>query len=92
MACKDHAHKELEGVDWICGCKFIMVTPEEFHKMNEDRVALERTRADLWGSNEELRNKIKCLEEGQLELQIKLSNYERPLSLADDLSGIASDR
>lgn len=58
-----------------CGTPFLLIRPDEYAKLKEDKVALEATRADLWGVNEELRNKIKCLEEGQLEIQDRLASF-----------------
>lgn len=45
-------------------------------RLKEYAVALERTRADLWGSNEELREKIGALERGQEDLEQRIFFYK----------------
>lgn len=50
-----------------------MLTPEELQREREHRVALESTRADLMGGNEERTDKIAALERGQADLQNLLS-------------------
>lgn len=52
-----------------CGAKQVLLLEEDYNRLREYIVALERTRADLWGSNEELREKIGALERGTLILQ-----------------------
>lgn len=39
-------------------------------------MTLERERANLWGVNEDLRNKISALEKGQEDLQEELAHYK----------------
>lgn len=53
---------------------------EEYLKQKEYVIALEATRRDLWGVNEELRIKIDCLEKGQEDLQMlyKMARVDRP--------------
>lgn len=61
------AHLEVKGVqspglDW----------KTEFNKQREYSVALEHSRSDLWGVNQELRDKILALEAGQDYLKDQL--------------------
>ena len=55
---------------------------QEFLTIKEYSVALERSRADLMGSNEELRDKIKSLEHGQEDLVIRCELYRRAMVAA----------
>ena len=59
-----------------CGRAQIILTTEEFQKIQEYRVALESTRADLLGANQELRDKINALEKGQADLIERLNLCE----------------
>ena len=79
----------------VCGTEYILLPANEFQHLQETRIALESSRADLWGVNEELRDKIKKLEAGQEELieeNNRLKSTSLPPSLVDDLDGIASSR
>lgn len=54
---------------------------DAYNTKHEYSVQLERERANLWGVNEELRNKIASLERGQEDLQAMLDALRSPLSL-----------
>lgn len=65
--------------------KIETVTLEEYDKLRTYCMALERSRADLWGVNEELRNKIAALERGQEDLLLRINeligDYSRPRTM-----------
>lgn len=49
---------------------------DAFEKIKVYVISLERDRAALWGVNEELRNKIKSLEQGTEDLQMILQQIK----------------
>lgn len=69
-----------------CGAKQIMLSVEEHQRLREYVVALEASRRDLMGRNEELYEKIGALERGQEDLQKGLEVYGQFAEKFDDLS------
>src|SRR6266851_4190051 len=71
----------------------LMESTPEYQRLKEYSVALESTRSDLWGVNEELRNKVIALELGQYDLQEQLSDaYNVLRRMRDHAAMHTSDR